>query len=76
MAKELRDIKRLLERATYMDNYGVYGSNFWVCRICDSESGAGVLARPNWHEAWCPVPRLEKKYANRGRLSAVRGLPG
>lgn len=71
MAKELRDIQKLLDLATYADSYGIDGSGFMVCKICESESGAGVLARPNWHKAWCPVPRLQKKYENRGRR-----LPG
>lgn len=73
MAKELRDIQKLLDLATYADSYGVDGSGFVVCRICESESGAGMLARPNWHKEWCPVPRLEKKYAARGRnVTATR----
>lgn len=67
MAKELRDLKKLLELATYTDSYGVEGSNFQCCRICEQESGAGLLARVNWHKSWCPVPRLEKKYVLRGR---------
>lgn len=71
MAKELRDLKRLLGLATYADSYGVYGSDFVACRICESDSGAGILGRPNWHKEWCPVPRLEKKYAARGKSLTV-----
>ncbi len=67
MAKELRDLKKLLDQTTYTDSYGVEGSDFCVCRICESESGAGRLARPNWHKAWCPVPGLQKKYDTRGK---------
>lgn len=62
----LKDMQALLERAIYEDSYGVYGSEFTVCRICERESGAGVLARPNWHASDCPVPRLKRKYDHRG----------
>jgi hypothetical protein len=62
----LKDMQVLLERATYEDSYGVYGSEFAVCRICERESGAGVLAKPNWHAPDCPVPRLKRKYDHRG----------
>lgn len=62
----LKDMQALLERATYTDDYGVFGSTFIVCRICEHESGAGVLFRPNWHAEDCPVPRLKRKYADRG----------
>lgn len=66
MSKHLRDLLKMLDRATYEDSYGVYGSEFTVCRICEHESGAGMLARPNWHKPGCPVPRLQKKYTDRG----------
>lgn len=66
MSRELRDLKLLLEHATYDDSYGVHGSDFTVCRICNHESGAGMLAKPDFHAANCPVPRLEKKYVHRG----------
>lgn len=62
----LKDMQVLLDRATYRDSYGVYGSEFTACRICERESGAGVLFKPNWHAADCPVPRLRRKYAHRG----------
>lgn len=62
----LKDMQALLERATYRDNYGVYGSDFTTCRICERESGAGVLFKPNWHAPYCPVPRLKRKYDHRG----------
>lgn len=62
----LKDIHALLELATYSDSYGVHGSDFTVCRICERESGAGVLFKPNWHAAHCPVPRLKRKYSQRG----------
>lgn len=63
----LKDMHALLERATYYDSYGVDGSDFTVCRICERESGAGVLFRPDWHAADCPVPRLQRKYEHRGQ---------
>lgn len=62
----LKDMQLLLERATYVDDYGVEGSTFMGCRICGRESGAGLLARPNWHAPNCPVPRLKRKYSERG----------
>lgn len=71
MSRHLRDLLTLLDRATYDDDYGVCGSTFQVCRICNCESGAGVLARPNWHARWCPVPRMQAKYVGRGQ--AARG---
>lgn len=64
MSRHLRDLLVVLDRATYTDSYGVYGSDFTVCRLCDHESGAGVLAKANWHASHCPVPRLQKKYAD------------
>lgn len=66
----LKDMQAILERATYVDDYGVYGSSFSVCRICERESGAGVQFRPNWHAADCPVPRLKRKYSHRGQAKA------
>lgn len=62
----LKDMQALLERATYRDSYGVYGSDFTVCRICEHESAPGVLFKPNWHATDCPVPRLRRKYDHRG----------
>lgn len=63
MSRHLRDVLTLLDGAVYTDDYGVYGSTFYVCRYCDQDSGAGVLMKPIWHAPHCPVPRLEKKYA-------------
>lgn len=62
MSRHYRDLMALLERVTYNDSYGVPGSDFTVCRICDHESGAGVLRKPDWHAPDCPVPRLKQKY--------------
>lgn len=66
MSRHLKDLKTLLDLATYVDDYGVYGSSFECCRICGYESGAGALALSDWHEAGCPVPRLQRKYEQRG----------
>lgn len=65
----MKDMHALLDRATYIDSYGVDGSDFTVCRICERESGAGVLRKADWHEAGCPVPRLQRKYWRRGARS-------
>lgn len=64
MSRHLRDLLTLLDKAVYADDYGVHGSTFYVCRYCEHESGAGALMKPNWHDPYCPVPRLEKKYAD------------
>lgn len=63
MSRHLRDLLALLDRTTTTDSYGVEGSDFSVCKICDSENSPGVLAKETWHRSWCPVPRLQKKYA-------------
>ena len=68
MSRHLRDLLALLERTTTVDSYDVPGSDFTFCRICECESGAGVLAREHWHAKWCPVPRLQSKYWRRGQL--------
>jgi hypothetical protein len=62
----MRDLRRLLRNATYFDSYGVDGSDFECCRICDSESGAGMLYKPDWHKPFCPVPELKKRYSLKG----------
>lgn len=66
MSSPLRDLLKMLEHATYVDDYDIQGSEFTVCRICESASGAGVLWKPGWHQKWCPVPRLQRKYQDRG----------
>jgi hypothetical protein len=70
MSRHLRDLLTLLDKAVYTDDYGVYGSTFYVCRYCESESGAGVLMKPDWHKDTCPIPRMQRKYANKGAHSA------
>lgn len=37
------------------DSYGVDGSDFYRCRICRSESGAGMLDNGIKHERDCPL---------------------
>lgn len=37
------------------DSYGVWGSDFYRCRICQNESGAGVLNNGIEHEGDCPL---------------------
>lgn len=64
MSRHLRDLLTLIGRSTYEDDYGVRDSELTVCRICDNESGAGVLRRVDWHKPGCPIPRLETKYAD------------
>lgn len=65
---KLKDMQALLDSATYTDDYGVPGSTFTVCRICDHESGAGVLKKLDWHAKDCQVPRLKAKYQHRGQV--------
>lgn len=67
MSRHLRDLKALLDRATHGDSYGVHGSDFTRCRMCDHESSPGVLFKPNWHAPDCPVPRLQRKYEHSGQ---------
>lgn len=62
MSRSTRDLRALLERCTVNDDYGVPGSTFVRCRICEHESGAGLLLKPGWHAQDCPVPRLQSKY--------------
>ncbi len=66
MSSPLRDLLKLLEHATYGDDYGIHGSEFTACRICERASEAGLLFKPGWHQSWCPVPRLQRKYQDRG----------
>ena len=35
------------------DDYGVYGSDFYICKLCGKESGAGVLNKGIEHEDSC-----------------------
>jgi hypothetical protein len=47
------------------DNYGVHGSDYFYCRLCERESGAGVLNKGIPHKDWCPVARYEARVAKR-----------
>ncbi|SAL59370.1 hypothetical protein AWB71_03274 [Caballeronia peredens] len=62
MSRATRDLRKLLERCTYSDDYGIDGSTFVGCRICERESGAGLLLKPGWHAKDCPVPGLQRKH--------------
>lgn len=64
MSRHLRDLLKLLEQATYEDSYGVYGSEFVACRICERDSAG---RKPQWHAPGCPVPRLLSKYEGKGQ---------
>lgn len=68
----LKDMKAILDLATYTDDYGIEGSTFSVCRICECSSGAGILWKPGWHASDCPVPRLQRKYSQRGTAQEPR----
>jgi len=37
------------------DSYGVYGSEFYRCKLCGNESGAGRLNRGIEHKEGCPL---------------------
>lgn len=37
------------------DSYGVYGSEFYVCKLCRRESGAGILNNGIDHDESCPL---------------------
>jgi len=69
----LKDMHALLDRVLVNDDYGVYGSDFTHCLICGHDSGAGLLRRPGWHAADCPVPRLKRKYEARKPGAASKG---
>lgn len=44
-----------LDQLTRRDDYGVYGSDFYSCRLCDAESCAGVLNKGIPHAPGCPL---------------------
>jgi hypothetical protein len=67
MSRALRDLLKLIDRCTYGDSYGVDGSDFVACRICERESGAGLLFKNGWHAKDCPVPRIQQKYEGKGQ---------
>lgn len=54
------------------DNYGVYGSEFSICRDCENESGAGILNKGISHESGCRVAALER--AEKRRSAALASI--
>lgn len=50
------------------DSYGVHGSDFYRCRLCDAESGAGVLNKGIPHKLDCPVARYNARVAKRAQI--------
>ncbi len=42
------------------DSYGVHGSNFRICNICEAESGAGMLDKGIPHDPDCLIAKLTK----------------
>lgn len=42
-----------------VDSYGVHGSDFHVCRLCEGASGAGVLNNGIQHERNCPLGQYD-----------------
>lgn len=66
-----------LDKLIQEDSYGVYGSEFYRCRICNNESGAGVLNKGIEHEHDCPLaapsPTAEQRppYCGSGHCSCI-----
>jgi hypothetical protein len=57
-----------VDELTYRDSYGVHGSDFFVCKICYAESGAGVLNKGIKHKDDCPLGRhVKRKEKKNGR---------
>ncbi|MGA0588893.1 hypothetical protein ACO2Q2_17490 [Dyella sp. KRB-257] len=48
-----------------VDSYGIPGSDFFICRYCENESGAGLLNKGVSHEEDCKVAALEHAEARR-----------
>ena len=49
------------------DSYGVHGSDFSICRLCDGESSPGRLNKGIQHQSDCPLGRYEARVAKRHR---------
>jgi hypothetical protein len=60
-------VEALVAGCIYPDSFGVHGSDFFACRICQHESGAGIYARENWHAPDCPAAAVEKALAAVGQ---------
>lgn len=52
------------------DSYGVHGSDFLVCKLCEAESGAGKLRKPIEHKADCPLGRYEARAVKRAKVTS------
>ena len=52
--KEKAALAYLLDQIVYSDNYGVHGSDFAACRLCNGGGAPGV---PLVHEPACPAAR-------------------
>lgn len=52
-----------LDDLVMRDDYGVYGSDFYICKLCHAESGAGVLNKGIPHEPGCAVGNAEASAA-------------
>lgn len=64
----------LIEDAYESDSYGVPGSEFYRCKGCDAESGAGILNEGVTHEADCVVRRFDAAESRRvAALARVKG---
>lgn len=60
----LKDMQALLERATYNDDYGIHGSCFTVCRICECDrlpEGGVQTSASRWLCAKCWTHFTQKK---------------
>lgn len=53
------DAQRLVDAAIYTDSYGVSGSDFRACRICDHSNQPGLNARADWHPETCAAKQME-----------------
>tara|TARA_Y100001949_G_scaffold176520_1_gene190044 strand:- start:17570 stop:18211 length:642 start_codon:yes stop_codon:yes gene_type:complete len=43
------------------DDYGIYGSTFHYCKLCQSESGAGMLNKGIPHKPGCALSAMDAK---------------
>lgn len=82
MSRQSREIKALtrsladvLNAALVADSYGVEGSDFVYCRICDSSSQPGFLYKPGWHKESCPVKRAENSHHKRLTVQFLGEIP-
>lgn len=57
------------------DSYGVHGSDFSICRLCDGESGPGRLNKGIQHDSDCPLGRYEARVAKRNKSDETKVQP-